>query len=70
MPGFMIPRSCSGMIKLNALYILDASGTTYLRKLDQNGVSTVAPYTFGLHNEAFDIAQASDAAGSLLVTTS
>ncbi|TDH26947.1 hypothetical protein EXU57_09080 [Segetibacter sp. 3557_3] len=56
--------------KTKALYIFDASGTTYLRKLDQNGVSTVAPYTFGLHSEAFDIAEAHDAASSLLVTTS
>jgi sugar lactone lactonase YvrE len=67
---FYDPKKLLWHEKTGALYILDASGTTYLRKLDQNGVSTVAPYTFGLHNEAFDIALAPDAAGSLLVTTS
>ena len=67
---FYDPKQLLWHHKTNALYVLDAYGTTYLRKVDQTGVSTVAPYTFGLHNEAFDIAMASDAAGSLLVTTS
>jgi hypothetical protein len=67
---FYGPKKLLWHDKTKTLYILDASGTTYLRKLDQNGVSTVAPYTFGLHSEAFDIALAPDVAGSLLVTTS
>lgn len=67
---FYDPKKILWHDRTKALYILDASGTTYLRRLDQNGVSTVAPYTFGLHSEAFDIALAPDAAGSLLVTTS
>ena len=67
---FYGPKKVLWHDKTETLYILDAAGTTYLRKLDQNGVSTVAPYTFGLHSEAFDIALAPDATGSLLATTS
>lgn len=54
----------------NTLYILDAASTSNLRKLDQNGVSTVANAALGIFNEGYDMCLAPGAAGNLYVTNS
>lgn len=54
----------------NSLYILDAASTSHLRKLNQDGVTTIANAAFGVFNEAYDVCLAPDGAGYLYVTTS
>ena len=54
----------------NTLYILDAASTSNLRKLDQQGVSTVANAAFGTFNEGYDICPDPASAGKLYVTNS
>jgi hypothetical protein len=52
------------------LYVLDAAATSNLRKVNQQGVHTVAKAAFGVFNEGFAICLAPGAAGYLYVTTS
>jgi len=54
----------------NTLYILDAASTSNLRKLDGQGVSTVANAAFGTFNEGYDICPDPASAGKLYVTNS
>lgn len=67
---FLRPGKLSWDDRNKTLYVLDAASTSDLRKINQQGVHTVAKAAFGVFNEGFDICLAPDAAGYLYVTTS
>lgn len=66
---FLRPGKLAWDDRNKTLYALDAASTSNLRKINQQGVYTVAKAAFGVFNEGFDICLAPDAAGYLYVTT-